>query len=204
MMFTPPVRRSWPVHAAAPSAPDTTASSPCSADTRPDRRFPETSARDIPSSTIAVRCSSGSRAIARSTRRVMSLRATRSSIDSDGSAAAARSIRSTPSGACIIGRPALAPHPVAAQVQRDSVEPRREFRLSAKARQCAERPQEGLLADVARVFLASDRAVREGIDGPFPSQDELIETVGVAADRSRDEFFVGPRHAERGGSLSSP
>ena len=26
-----------------------------------------------------------------------------------------------------------------------------------------------------------------------------IETVGVAANRSRDELFVRPRHAERGG-----
>ena len=116
--------------------------------------------------------------------RVRSLRATRSSIDSDGSAAAASSIRSTSSGGCTTGVAPLAPHPVAAQIQRDPVQPRRELRLAAKPRQRAKRAEERLLAHVSRILFATDRAVREGIDGPFPSQDELVEAVGIAADRS--------------------
>src|SRR5206468_7842314 len=90
---------------------------------------------------------------------------------------------------------ALSPNPVAAQVERDSIQPRGELRLPPKPRERAESPKKRFLADVTRVLFAANRAIREGVDGPLPSEDELVEAVGIAADRSRDELFVGPRHA---------
>src|SRR4029077_9050809 len=90
----------------------------------------------------------------------------------------------------------------ATEVERDPVEPRRELGLAPKAWQRAERAEKRLLAHVSRVLFATDGAVREGVDGAFPSQDQLIETVGIAANRFRDELFVRPRHAERGRPLS--
>ena len=91
--------------------------------------------------------------------------------------------------------PALLPHPVAAEVDGDPIEPRGELGLPAEAGERTERPQERFLAHVSRILFAPDRAVRKGKDGPFPSQDELVEAVGVAADRSRDELLVRRRHA---------
>ena len=55
--------------------------------------------------------------------------------------------------------------------------------------------EERLLDDVTGLLFAPDDAVREGIDRPLPSQDELIEALRVAAHRQRDEFFVGSRHS---------
>jgi phosphoglycolate phosphatase-like HAD superfamily hydrolase len=89
---------------------------------------------------------------------------------------------------------ALAPNPVAAQVQRDAIQPGREFRLALEAAQSAERAEERFLADVARVFLAPDGAIREGIDRPFPAQDELVEAIQVAGPGLGDQFFVCRRH----------
>src|SRR6185295_16376872 len=86
------------------------------------------------------------------------------------------------------------PDPVAAQIQRDPVDPGRELRLPAEVLDAAERAQERLLHDVARFLFPADDAIGQGIDGPFPAQYELVEALHVAAYRARDEFFVGPRH----------
>ena len=104
---------------------------------------------------------------------------------------------SMPSGACDDGRAALAPNPVAAQVQRDAIEPGGEFRLALEAAERAERTQERLLGDVASIFLAADDAVRQGIDRPLPAQDELVEAVQVAPSRAGDQLFVGRGHQRR-------
>ena len=66
-------------------------------------------------------------------------------------------------------RTALFPHPVAAQIQRDAVEPGRKFRVPLEAGQRAERAEKRLLGDVARVFLASERAIRKGEDRAAPT-----------------------------------
>ena len=88
-------------------------------------------------------------------------------------------------------RAPLAPQPVAAEVERDPVQPRRELRLALEAAERAERAQECLLADVSRVLFAADRPVGEGEDRPLPPLDELVEALGVATDRAGDEFLVG-------------
>jgi hypothetical protein len=79
----------------------------------------------------------------------------------------------------------------------DPVKPRRELGLAAKAFEGAIGAEVRLLADISRILFAADLAVREGIDGSFPSPDELVEAVGVAAIRSGDELLVRARHAER-------
>ena len=98
-----------------------------------------------------------------------------------------------------MGQPvtALPPDPVAAQVERNSIKPGRELRLPLEAWQRPERPEKRLLTDVACVLLAADDPVRQGVNRPFPSQDELIETVHVAAPRAGDELLIGPRHEWR-------
>ena len=78
-------------------------------------------------------------------------------------------------------RPPLAPDPVAAQIQRDAVEPGRELRLAFEPAERAERAEEGFLGDVARVFFAADDPVRERVNGPLPAQHELVEAVEIAA-----------------------
>ena len=100
------------------------------------------------------------------------------------------------------GRPPLAANPVAAQIERDPIQPRRELRLPAKPGKRAKGTEKGLLTHVARVFFASNRAVREREDGAFPPQNELVEAVGIAANGFRDELFIGRRHAERRDPLS--
>src|SRR6185436_19054481 len=70
--------------------------------------------------------------------------------------------------------------------------------LAAEGRKRSKRAQERLLAHVSRVLFATDCAVRKRIDGTLPSEHELVETFGVAANRLRNELLVGPRHAERG------
>src|SRR5690606_1118505 len=90
-------------------------------------------------------------------------------------------------------RAPLLPHPVAAQVQGNAIQPRRELRLALEA---GERPvgaQECVLNDVTRLLLPADRAVGESIDRPFPAQDELVEAVDVSVDGPSDELLVGPR-----------
>src|SRR5262249_1955742 len=91
-------------------------------------------------------------------------------------------------------RAALAANPVAAQVQRDPIEPRRKLRLPLEAGEGAECTEERLLADVARILLAADDAVRQGVNRAFPSEDELVEAFGITAHRSGDELVVGKRH----------
>jgi hypothetical protein len=71
-------------------------------------------------------------------------------------------------------RPALPPNPVAAQVQRDPVQPGRELRLPFEPRQRAERAQKRFLNDVARIFLAAESTVRQGVKRPFPAEDKLV------------------------------
>ena len=78
-------------------------------------------------------------------------------------------------------RPPFAADPVAAQIQRDAVEPRRELRLAFEPAEGAERSEKGFLGDVARVFFAADDPVRERVNGPLPAQHELVETVEIAA-----------------------
>ncbi|MNC85310.1 hypothetical protein D3C83_09010 [compost metagenome] len=89
--------------------------------------------------------------------------------------------------------PPLPPDPVAAQIQRDPVQPGRELRFALEAGQRPVGPQECFLADVAGVLLASDDAVREGIDRPFPSQDELVEAVDITPSRAMNELLVRAR-----------
>ena len=112
---------------------------------------------------------------------------------------------STPSGAWDDGRAALAPDPVAAEVQRDPVQPGRELRLSLEPAERPERAQKRLLRHVARVFLAADDAVRQGIDRPLPAQHELVEAVEIAPHRAGDQLFVCRRHPDgRSVTLRSP
>ena len=66
-------------------------------------------------------------------------------------------------------RAPLAPHPVAAQIKRNPVEPRRELCLAAKTGKRAKCPEKRLLAHVSRIVLATDRAVRERVNRPLPS-----------------------------------
>ena len=87
-------------------------------------------------------------------------------------------------------RAALAPNPVATEIQRDAVEPGREFRLALEALEGAEGPEKGLLRDVARVFLPAEDAVGQGIDRPLPAQHELVEAVEIAPYREGDQLFV--------------
>src|SRR5262249_57176834 len=98
--------------------------------------------------------------------------------------------------------PPLAADPVAAEIQRDPVEPRRELRLAAEPRQGAKRTEKRLLTHVSRILFATDRAVREGVDGTLPSQHQFVEALRVAANRSSDELFVRPRHAGARKALS--
>src|SRR5437867_3362136 len=95
-------------------------------------------------------------------------------------------------------RPPLPPKPVPTEIEGDAIEPRRELRLTAKTLQGAVGSEERFLADVPRVFFATDLTICEGVNRAFPSLDELVEAVLVAANRSGDELFVRPRHAERG------
>jgi hypothetical protein len=91
-------------------------------------------------------------------------------------------------------RALLAPDPVAAEVERDAVEPRRELRLALEAGQRPESTQEGFLDDVPGVLVPADDPVGQGINRPFPSKDELIEAIRIARDRPGHELFVRPRH----------
>src|SRR6185436_12360154 len=88
----------------------------------------------------------------------------------------------------------LTANPVAAQIQRNAIQPRRELCLPLEAWQRAECAEEGLLTHVPRVLLAADDAIRQGVNRPFPSEDELIEALGVPAHRAGDELVVGQRH----------
>jgi hypothetical protein len=103
-------------------------------------------------------------------------------------------------GRCNRRRPALPPNPVTAQVQRDTVQPRRELRLPLESRERAERAQKRLLDDVARIFFAADRPVREGINRPFPAEDQLVEAVSVAINGPSNELFVGPSCPDQAGA----
>ena len=94
--------------------------------------------------------------------------------------------------------PPLAAHPVAAEVEGDAVEPRRELRLALEALEGPERAQERFLADVASVVFTADRPVRQGVDRPLPAANQLVEAVDVAVHRSHDEFLVGDRQALHG------
>ena len=78
-------------------------------------------------------------------------------------------------------RPPLAADPVAAQVQRDAVEPGRELRLALEPAERAERAEKGFLGDVAGVLFAADHPVRERVNRPLPAQHELVEAVEIAA-----------------------
>ena len=174
------LRPARPAPAAARSGPDTDASSPCSTDSPRDPRFPETSARGIPSARSPCAAPPGSSAIARSTAREILARAR-----DPRSTPTARPPRPARSGRCLraAGRPAA----------RRSRRIQSRHRFSAmryshdenlawpsKPGQRAERAEKRLLAHVARVLFAADGAVREGIDRPLPSQDELVEAVDVA------------------------
>ncbi len=92
-------------------------------------------------------------------------------------------------------RALLAPDPVAAEIQRDSVEPGREFRLALESRECPKCPEEGFLGDIPRVLIAADNPVRQGIDRPFPAQNQLVEAIYIALHGPGDELFVGRYHA---------
>ena len=96
---------------------------------------------------------------------------------------------------------ALPTCPIAAQIQRDAIQPGRELGLASELRQSAKGPEKRLLADVARILFPTDRAVSQGINRPLPSKDELIEAVLVATHRAGDKLFVGRRHALRMGPL---
>jgi hypothetical protein len=85
------------------------------------------------------------------------------------------------------------PHPVAAQIERDPVEPGRKLGVAFEAGQRAECAEKGFLRDIARVFLATERPVRQGEDRPLPSLHQLIEAVHIAGLGSRDQLLVGPR-----------
>ena len=88
------------------------------------------------------------------------------------------------------GRAALAPNPVAAEIQRNAIEPGRELRLALEAAQGAERTQKRLLRDIASFFLPPDHPVRQGINRPLPAQHQLVEAVQIAASRAGDQLFV--------------
>jgi hypothetical protein len=86
--------------------------------------------------------------------------------------------------------PALTPHPVAAEVQRDAIKPGGEFRLAFEPLEGTERAQERLLRHVARVFFPADDAVRQGIDRALPAHHQLVEAVEIAPHRAGDQLFV--------------
>ena len=85
---------------------------------------------------------------------------------------------------------ALFPQPVAAQVERDAVQPGRELGLAAETADRAERPEEGFLRDIACIFVPPQRPVRQGVDRALPALDELVEAIGIAIDRPGDEVLV--------------
>ena len=89
---------------------------------------------------------------------------------------------------------ALAAHPVATEVQRNAIEPRRELRLALEALDAPKCAKKSLLTDISSLLLATQGAIGECIDGPFPSEDELIEALQIAADGAGDQLLVGARH----------
>src|SRR6185436_9194267 len=89
------------------------------------------------------------------------------------------------------------------QIQRDPIQPRRKFRLSLEAGQRPVRTEERVLTDVARVLLPTENAIRQGIDRPLPSHDELIEAVHVAQPGPGDKLLISARHQQGTNSPSA-
>ena len=87
-------------------------------------------------------------------------------------------------------RPSLTTNPVAAQVEGDAIEPGRELRLALEPGERAKGAEKGFLADIPRVLVAPDDPVGQGINRPFPAEDELVEAVSIARDRAGHELFV--------------
>ena len=76
----------------------------------------------------------------------------------------------------------------------DECDPNERRAISAHVAVCGGCAEERLLTYVPRILLTTDDAIGQGINRPFPSEDELIETLGIAANRFGDELVVGQRH----------
>jgi hypothetical protein len=74
-------------------------------------------------------------------------------------------------------RSAFAPDGVPAQIQGNPVDPGRKLRLAFERVQAPIRTEKRLLTNVARILVPAKRPVREGVNRPFPAQDQLIKTL---------------------------
>jgi hypothetical protein len=68
-------------------------------------------------------------------------------------------------------RATLSPDPIATQIQRDPVQPRRKLRLALETGERAECAKEGFLDNVTRLLLTADGPIRERVNRPFPAKD---------------------------------
>src|SRR5947209_14317121 len=81
-----------------------------------------------------------------------------------------------------------------ALVDRDAVQPGRDFRLAAEALQIAVGRDEGLLRGVARVLVCAEDAVSQGVNFPLPAAHHFTEGLLVSGKRAFHQLLVGRQH----------
>src|SRR5215813_8162410 len=81
-----------------------------------------------------------------------------------------------------------------AGVQSDPVEPGRELGVAAEFLQVPKRRQKSLLANIARVLVASEHAQRQTVDRPLPSSHQQAKSIGLTGERPLDDLIVAEFH----------
>src|SRR5215475_11128234 len=81
-----------------------------------------------------------------------------------------------------------------AGVQSDPVEPGGELGFAAKLAQVPKRRQKSLLANVARVLVASEHAQRQPVNRPLPSSHQQAKCVGLTGECPLDDLIVAKFH----------
>src|SRR4030095_5300455 len=81
-----------------------------------------------------------------------------------------------------------------AGVQSDPVEPGRELGVPAELLQVPEGRQKSLLANIARVLVASEHAQRQPVYRSFPSSHQQAKSIGLTGERPLDDLIVAEFH----------
>src|ERR1041384_2358269 len=80
-----------------------------------------------------------------------------------------------------------------ALIDRNAMQPRRDFRIAAKPTEIAEGGDEGLLRGVARVLFAPKNAVGQSEDATLPTAHNFAEGFVVARECSLHDLLVARR-----------
>src|SRR5262245_18447086 len=84
-----------------------------------------------------------------------------------------------------------------AGVQGDPVEPGREFRVTAELPQVPKRRQKSLLANIARVLVASEHAQRQPVNRSLPPSHQQAKRVGLTGECPLDDLIVAEFHSSK-------